>query len=80
MCPNQEIKKFIKSKKKKLYSKYESKFKNQREFYLLKELPDTKCNYWLITVILKKKNKNLLNKILKLPIKMDLIQDQSGNY
>ena len=59
-----KLKNFLKAKKK-LYSKYESKFKNHNEFYLLKELPDTKCNNWLITVILKKKNKNLLNKILK---------------
>ena len=31
--------------------------KNLREFYLLKELPDTKCNNWLITIILKKRTK-----------------------
>jgi len=59
-----KLKNLLKAKKK-LYSKYESKLKNLREFYLLKELPDTKCNNWLITIILKKKNKNLLNKILK---------------
>jgi len=51
--------------KKKLYYKYKSKFKNSEEFDLLKKLPDTECNNWLITIILKKKNKNLLNKILK---------------
>ena len=59
-----KLKNFLKAKKK-LYSKYESKFKNHEEFYLLKELPDTKCNNWLITIILKKKNRNLLNKILE---------------
>ncbi len=59
-----KLKNLLKAKKK-LYSKYESKFKNHKEFYLLKELPDTKCNNWLITIILKKKNKNLLNKIFK---------------
>ena len=59
-----KLKNFLKEKKK-LYSKYESKFKNHKEFYLLKELPNTECNNWLITIILKKKNKNLLNKILK---------------
>ena len=59
-----KLKNFLKAKKK-LYFKYESKFINHKEFYLLKELPDTKCNNWLITIILKKKNKNLLNKILK---------------
>lgn len=41
-------------KAKKLYSKYESKFKNHKEFFLLKELPNTECNNWLITIILKK--------------------------
>ncbi len=59
-----KLKNLLKAKKK-LYSKYESKFKNHKDFYLLKELPDTKCNNWLITIILKKKNKNLLNKIFK---------------
>ena len=59
-----KLKNLLKAKKK-LYSKYESKFKNHKEFYLLRELPDTKCNNWLITIILKKKNKNLLNKIFK---------------
>ena len=59
-----KLKNLLKAKKK-LYSKYESKFKNHKEFYLLKELPDTKCNNWLITILLKKKNKNLLNKIFK---------------
>lgn len=59
-----KLKSFLKAKKK-LYLRYESKFKNHKEFYLLKELPDTKSNNWLITIILKKKNKKLLEKILE---------------
>ena len=59
-----KLKNLLKAKKK-LYYKYESKFKNLKEFYLLKELPDAECNNWLITIILKKTDKNLLNKILK---------------
>ena len=59
-----KLKSFLKAKKR-LYLRYESKFKNHKEFYLLRELPDTKSNNWLITIILKKKNKKLLEKILK---------------
>ena len=59
-----KLKSFLKAKKK-LYLRYESKFKNHKEFSLLKELPDTKSNNWLITIILKKKNKKLLEKILE---------------
>ena len=53
-----KLKNLLKAKKK-LYSKYESKFKNQREFYLLKELPDTNAIIGLSQIILKKKNKKI---------------------
>ena len=59
-----KLTKFI-SLKRKLYKKYEAKFKNLHFLKLLKEPKNSKSNYWLQTVILEKKFKHLKNLFLK---------------
>jgi len=60
----EKLTKFI-TLKRKLYKKYEAKFKNLHFLKLLKEPKNSKSNYWLQTVILEKKFKHLKNLFLK---------------
>ena len=59
-----KLKKFI-NLKRKLYKKYQSKFKNLHFLKLLKEPKNSKSNYWLQTIILEKKFSYLKNLFLK---------------
>ena len=51
--------------KRKLYKKYNSKFKKLNYIKLLKEPKNSKSNYWLQTIILEKKHKYLKKFLLK---------------
>tara|TARA_B110000305_G_C19434491_1_gene638107 strand:- start:494 stop:1660 length:1167 start_codon:yes stop_codon:yes gene_type:complete len=55
---------FLKAKRS-LFQKYSNIFKLTKEINIFKENTHSKSNYWLQTLILKNKNKNLKNKILK---------------
>ncbi len=52
-------------KKRKLFKKYQKEFEKDLNFKIMKEPSNSKSNYWLQTLFLKKPDKNLLNKILK---------------
>jgi len=53
-------------KKRKLFQRYEKKFKNIKIVKLLKEPKNCKSNYWLQTLILEKKSSKIKNNILKI--------------
>ena len=53
------------SNKRKLYNAYAKEFKKIKEITLFKEPENTKSNYWLNTVLLKKADITLRNEILK---------------
>jgi len=59
----ENISKIIKSKRK-IFAYYKNSFKNERDFHLLKESKESKANYWLIALILKKSNFKIRNTIL----------------
>lgn len=59
------LKKIVK-KKRWFYEFYSKIFKNINYFYVLKEPKNCKSNYWLQTLILKKPNLKLRNKILEI--------------
>ena len=59
-----KLNKFI-NLKRKLYKKYKAKFKSFHFLKLLEEPKYSRSNYWLQTVILEKKFKNLRNLFLK---------------
>ncbi len=60
----EKIRTFVKAKRS-LFKKYHNVFKKIKEVSLYKEGKNSKSNYWLQTLILKKNNINLRNKILK---------------
>ena len=55
---------FLISKKRKLFQIYKKAFKGSNFFTLISEQPNTKSNYWLQTVVLKPKFKDLTKMIL----------------
>ena len=60
----EKLDKFVNSKRK-LYKKYQARFKYFHFLRLMKEPKNAKSNYWLQTVILEKEFKNLKSLLLK---------------
>ena len=60
----EKLNKFVNSKRK-LYKKYQARFKYFHFLRLMKEPKNAKSNYWLQTVILEKEFKNLKSLFLK---------------
>ena len=64
--------KFFLKKKRELYNNYRKNFSKLDFVTLFREPKQCKSNYWLQTIILNKKNKNLRDKILNYTNKMGL--------
>jgi perosamine synthetase len=71
-CAQLDKIKQILNKKRKLHQAYLSEFNNNSYVKIFKEPNNSKSNFWLNTIILKKEKKKLRNRILKLGKKYSL--------